>query len=106
MCRHAPFVIPVIQIYRFEEVSADLTFTQRMPRKVLLHTLFCLLVFATGRDARAERIPRAKDLKRAEAVLSKLRRLEEAARSPEPGALRKAASGVYPGILASVSKLQ
>lgn len=80
-----------------------------MPRKVLLLTLLCLLVFASGRDARAEgveRTPRAKDLKRAEAVLSKLRRLEEAARSPEQGALRKAASKIYPGLFASVSKLQ
>jgi hypothetical protein len=80
-----------------------------MPRKVLLLTLLCLLVFAPGGDARAarvERTPRAKDLKRAEAVLSKLRRLEEAASSPEQGALRKAASKVYPGLFASVSKLQ
>lgn len=80
-----------------------------MPRKVLLLTLLCLLVFASGRDARAERAertPRAKDLKRAEVVLSKLRRLEEAARSPEQCALRKAASKVYPGLFASVSKLQ
>jgi hypothetical protein len=80
-----------------------------MPRKVLLLTLLCLLVFASGREARAERVervPRAKDLKRAEAVLSKLRRLEEAAASRESGALRKAASKVYPGLFASVSKLQ
>ncbi len=80
-----------------------------MPRKVLLLTLLCLLVFASGRDARAERVeraPSAKDLKRAEAVLSKLRRLEEAARSPERDALRKAASKIHPGIFASVSKLQ
>jgi hypothetical protein len=80
-----------------------------MPRKVLLLTLVCLLVFASGRDARAERVervPRAKDFKRAEAVLSKLRRLEEAAASRESGALRKAASKVYPGLFASVSKLQ
>jgi hypothetical protein len=93
----------------FEETSADLTFTQRMPRKVALLTLLCLFVFAAGRDAlaaRAERAPRAKDLKRAESVLSKLKRLEEAAASREPDALRRAASKVYPGISSSVSKLQ
>jgi hypothetical protein len=80
-----------------------------MPRKVLLLTLLCLLVFASGREARAERVervPRAKDLKRAEAVLSKLRRLEAAASSRDSGALRRAASKVYPGLFASVSKLQ
>ena len=75
-----------------------------MPRKVLPLTLFCLLVFAGA--ARAAPAPRAKDLKRAEAVVSKLRRLEEAAASREPGALRKAASKVYPGIFSSVSKLK
>ena len=86
-------------------MAADLTFTQRMPPKVALLTLLCLFVFA-GREARAARAPRAKDLKRAESVLSKLRRLEEAAALREPGALRKAASKVYPGIFESVSKLQ
>jgi len=80
-----------------------------MPRKVLLLTLLCLLVSAAGRDARAARVedaPRAKDLKRAETIISKLRRLEEAAASNEAGALRKAASKVYPGIFSTVSKLQ
>jgi hypothetical protein len=76
-----------------------------MPRKVLLLTLLCLLVFA-GRDARAARVERPKDLKRAEAVLSKLRRLEDAATTREPSALRKAASKVYPNLFTSVSKLQ
>jgi hypothetical protein len=76
-----------------------------MPRKVLLLTLLCLSVFA-ARDARAARVERAKDLKRAEAALSKLRRLEEAFTSREHGALRKAASKVYPGLFASVSMLQ
>ena len=75
-----------------------------MPRKVLLLTLLCLSVFA-ARDVRAARVERAKDLKRAEAVLSKLIRLEEAATSRESGALRKAASKLFPGLFTSVSKL-
>lgn len=74
-----------------------------MPRKVLPLTLLCLSVFASGADARAAN---AKDLKRAEAVVSKLKRLEEAAASREPGALRRAASKVYPGLFPSVSKLK
>src|SRR4051794_4820793 len=94
---------------RFEEVRGDLNFTQRMPRKVLPLTLLCLLVFSAGVDVRAARVEgaaRAKDLKRAEAVISKLRRLEEAASSEEPAALRKAASKLYPGLFSSVSKLK
>ncbi len=71
----------------------------------MLLTLLCLSVFA-GRDVRAARVERAKDLKRAEAVLSKLRRLEDAATSREPNALREAASKVYPSLFTSVSKLQ
>jgi hypothetical protein len=77
-----------------------------MPRKVLLLTLLCLFVFAAGREARVEGAPRAKDLKRAEVLVSKLKRLEEAAASREPGALRKAASKVYPGLFSTVSKLK
>jgi uncharacterized coiled-coil protein SlyX len=76
-----------------------------MPRKVLLLTLLCLSVFA-ARDVRAARVERAKDLKRAEVLITKLKRLEEAAASREPGALRKAASKVYPGLFSSVSKLR
>jgi len=70
---------------------------------VLPLTLLCLFVFAPRADARAAN---AKDLKRADAVVSKLKRLEEAAASREPGALRRAASKVYPGIFSSVSKLK
>jgi hypothetical protein len=77
-----------------------------MPRKVLPLTLLCLFVFAAGREARVEGAPRAKDLKRAEAVLSKLRKLEEATASSEPVVLRKAASKLYPGLFTTVSKLQ
>jgi hypothetical protein len=71
-----------------------------MPPKVLLLTLVCTLVFA-AREARATTRP--EDLKRAEAVIEKLRRLEEAA--GEPRALRKAASKLYPSLFSSVSKL-
>jgi hypothetical protein len=74
-----------------------------MPRKVLLLTLLFLSVFASGVEARAAS---AKELKRAEALVSKLKRLEEAAASREPGALRRAASRVYPGLFSSVSKLK
>jgi hypothetical protein len=74
-----------------------------MPRKVLLLTLLCLSVSAPVAEARAAS---AKELKRAEALASKLKRLEEAAASGEPGALRKAASRVYPGLFSSVSKLK
>lgn len=74
-----------------------------MPRKVLLLTLLCLPVFTSGVEARAAG---AKDLKRADAVIAKLKRLEEAARSREPGALRRAASKVYPGLFSTVSKLK
>lgn len=74
-----------------------------MPRKVLLFTLMCLPVFASGVEARAAG---SKDLKRAEALISKLKRLEEAAASREHGALRKAASKVYPGLFSTVSKLK
>jgi hypothetical protein len=74
-----------------------------MPRKVLPLTLLCLSVFASVAEARATN---AKDLKRAEVLISKLKRLEEAAASREPGALRKAASKVYPGLFSSVSKLK
>ena len=93
----------------FEELRADLNFNQRMPRKVLPLTLLCLLVFLAGGDVRAARVegvPRAKELKRAEAVISKLRRLEEAAASGQTGALRKAASKLYPGLFSAVSKLE
>lgn len=74
-----------------------------MPRKFLPLTLLCLYVFATCVDARAAN---AKDLKSAEAAIAKLKRLEEAAASRETGALRKAASKVYPGLFSSVSRLK
>lgn len=74
-----------------------------MPRKVLPLTLLFLSVFLSGVEARAAN---AKELKSAEAAITKLKRLEEAAASREPGALRKAASKVYPGLFSSVSKLK
>src|SRR4051812_40322858 len=89
--------LPSKDCERFKEAWGDLNFTQRMPRKVLLLTLLCLFVFAAGREVRAARVEgasRAKDLKRAEVIVSKLKRLEEAVASREPGALRKAASKV------------
>lgn len=74
-----------------------------MPRTVLPLTLLFLSVFSSGVEARAAN---AKELKSAEVAITKLKRLEEAAASREPGALRKAASKVYPGLFSSVSKLK
>ncbi|HVF45346.1 MAG TPA: hypothetical protein VM936_20130 [Pyrinomonadaceae bacterium] len=74
-----------------------------MPRKVLPLTLLCLSVFASAAESRAAG---AKDLRRAEVLVSKIKRLEEASASRERGALRKAASKVYPGLFSSVSKLK
>src|SRR5215207_11624626 len=86
-----------------EEVAAYLPFTLRMPRRVFSLTLFSLLVFAAGRVAHAapEVKDSEKDLRRAEAVLSKLRRLEEAS-AP---AFVKAARELYPGLFPKVSAL-
>lgn len=77
-----------------------------MPRRVVLLALLCLLVFA-GRAAHAstqEPPPNRKELKKAEAVLSKLRRLEEAA--ADAGSFARAAGGLYPKLYASVSGLR
>jgi hypothetical protein len=81
-----------------------LAFTPGMPRRVALLTLLCLLVFA-GRAAHASAQGKAlsgKELKKAEALLSKLRRLEEA----DPDSFTKAAAKLYPGLYASVSGLR
>ena len=91
---------------RFEEVAADFAFTHGMPRRVVLLTLLCLLVFA-GRVAHASaqgRAPGNKELKKAEALLSKLRRLEEAA--PGPDSFERGARKLYPGLYAGVSALR
>ncbi|MDT5157579.1 MAG: hypothetical protein QOH51_1936 [Acidobacteriota bacterium] len=77
-----------------------------MPRRIVLLTLLCLLVSA-GNAAQASphtRAPGGKDLKRAESLISKLRRLEESAAAP--GGFGKAAARLYPGLYASVSKLR
>ena len=78
-----------------------------MLRKVLPLALVCAFVSVSleARAAGAEDAPRTKDLKRAEAVLEKLRRLEEAALTRGEGALREAASKLYPGLFSSVSEL-
>jgi hypothetical protein len=88
---------------RFEEAAADLAFTPHMPRAGVLLTLSCLLVFA---EQSAQAAPGVKDLKkdlkRAEAVLSKLRRLEEANGQE---AFVKAARKFYPELYTKVSAL-
>ena len=77
-----------------------------MPRRVTLLTLLCLLVLA-GRAAHASTQGRThddKELGKAEAVLSKLRRLEEAA--PDAGSFERAARGLFPKLYASVYGLR
>jgi len=76
-----------------------------MPRWTALLTLLCLPVFATQASARG-RAPDVKELRKAEAVLSRLRRLEAASASEAPRAFEKAARALYPGLFESVSKLR
>jgi len=76
-----------------------------MPRRIALLTLLCLPVFAAQASAH-ESAPGGKELKKAEAVLSKLRRLEATAAPDTPGAFEKAARKLYPGLFESVSKLR
>ena len=75
-----------------------------MPRRAFSLTLLSLLVFAGGGAAHAapEVKDSKKDLKRAEAVLSKPRRLEGAS-AP---AFVKAARELYPGLFSKVSALR
>ena len=68
-------------------------------------TLVGLLVFAAQAPAH-ERPPDGKELKRAEAVLSKLRRLEAAAAADDAGEFRKAARKLYPELFEAVAKLR
>ena len=100
----------------FGELAGHLAFTLHMPRWIALLTLLCLPVFAPD-DAPASARVRApddreisKELRRAEAVLSKLRRLEAAAAESEvsgdAGGFRKAARKLYPGLFESVSGLR
>ncbi|MDT7688978.1 MAG: hypothetical protein QOE46_1737 [Acidobacteriota bacterium] len=92
----------------FEEVAGHLAFIHDMPRWIALLTLLCLLVFAplVAQGSAREHAPDRKELKRAETILSKLRRLEEAAASVEPEAFTKAARKLYPDLYASVSGLR
>jgi hypothetical protein len=71
-------------------------------------TFFCALVFACGaaNAASADSTPHGKDLKHADSVIAKLRRLEEAAAAEDSGAFRKAAEKIYPGLFASVADLR
>ena len=89
-----------------EEVAVDFAFTFGMPRRVTLLTLLCLVVFAGGaaRVSAQGRAPVGKELKKAEALLSKLRGLEAAA--PDPGSFARAAGKLYPGLYARVSGLR
>ncbi|HEX8685347.1 MAG TPA: hypothetical protein VF654_02565, partial [Pyrinomonadaceae bacterium] len=85
-----------------------MAFTLGMPRRTVLLILLCLPVFtphAEGAPAQ-ERAPAGKELKRAEAVLSKLGRLEAAAASERAGDFQKAASKLYPALFNEVSKLR
>lgn len=73
------------------------------PGRVLL-TLSCLLVFAVQAAQAAPGVQESKkDLERAEAVLSKLRRLEEA---PGREAFARAARALYPGLFSKVSGMR
>ena len=79
-----------------------------MPRRTFSLTLLCLLVFAGGAAAHAAPGVKdsKKDLKRAEAVLSKLRRLEEASAAVGQEAFAKAARKLYPELFSKVSALR
>ena len=75
-----------------------------MPRWSVPLTLLCLFVFAP-RSAPASTHD-GKELKKAEAVLSKLRRLEAADASARAAEFKKAARKLYPGLFEAVSKLR
>ena len=83
-------------------------FTLRMPRRARSLILLSLLVFAAGHTAHAAPGLKdsQKDLKRADAVLSKLRRLEEASATADPAAFVKAARKLYPSLFSKVSALR
>jgi hypothetical protein len=101
----------VVTLTIFKEVVGHLVFIHGMPRWIALLTFLCLLVFAPPSIAQAstreqQRAPDGKELKRADAILSKLRRIEEAAEEEEAGAFKKVAGKLYPGLYASVSALR
>lgn len=79
-----------------------------MPRRACSLILLSLLVFAAGQAAHAAPGGKdlKKDLKRAEAVLSKLRRLEEPSASAGRAAFVKAARKLYPEMFSKVSALR
>lgn len=88
-------------------MSADLAFIPGMPRRRVLPALLCLLVSAVGAQASPRELAHGgKDLKRAAAVLTKLRRLEAPAVYGGHEAFAKAARKLYPRLFADVSKLR
>ena len=78
-----------------------------MPRRVVSQALLCLLVFA-GQAAQAApgEKDQKKELKKAEAVLSKLRGLEEATGPADRDSFAGAARGLYPDLFTKVSALR
>jgi hypothetical protein len=91
-----------------KEVPVDFTFILNMPLlRLILIAFFCVIVFAGGvaNAANADSATHDKDLKRADAVVAKLLRLEEAAAAEYPGAYHKAAEKIYPGLFVSVADL-
>lgn len=81
-----------------------------MPRRAVPLTLLCLLVFAGGGDVLAAPADKEskKDLKRAESILSKLRRLGDASatETADPNTFVKAARKLYPELFSKVSELR
>jgi hypothetical protein len=79
-----------------------------MPRWIVLLILLYLPVFAApvAQASAREHAHDGNELRKAEAVLSKLRRLEAAAASAHPGDFGKAARGLYPGLFEAVSELR
>src|SRR5919205_1581456 len=76
-----------------------------MPRPIVRLTLSCLLVFAAVHAAHGVQVSK-KDLKRADAVVSKLRGLEEASAAADPDTFIKAARKLYPGLFSKVAALR
>jgi hypothetical protein len=80
-----------------------------MPRRAFPLTLLSLLVFAAGGAAHAapgvKEKESKKDLKRAESVLSKLRRLGETSATADRAAFIKAARRLYPELFSKVAAL-
>ncbi|HEX3559111.1 MAG TPA: hypothetical protein VHU19_07900 [Pyrinomonadaceae bacterium] len=80
-----------------------------MPRfKLTALALLCLLAFAVNaaRAATPGPAPGDKDLKKAEAVLSKLLRLEESAAARGSDAFDGVAKKIYPGLFVAVAELR